>query len=302
MKTDTQIMNEIAIKTGYLKELPKEQSEAQKKLLLEMYKDISNLCDEHGLVYMMGGGTCLGTVRHQGYIPWDDDLDIMLPRDSYEKLIVLLSNSLLGDKYEYDTPNKEKDCKNTFLKIYRKGTYDVEITSENAPGPKGIFIDVFPMDYAPANTFKRKAKALFSDFLQAVCSCVLYVEYPSELYKEFMLQTDEGRKRYKHRMFLGKCFGIIPHRKWVWWFDQLNATSKKTPYITIPTGRKHYWGECRPASVYLPVRKGTFEGLEVNLPNDVETYLTSMYKNYMDVPPVEKRERHFVYKFKLPEE
>ena len=57
MKTDTQIMNEIAIKTGYLKELPKEQSEAQKKLLLEMYKDISNLCDKHGLVYMMGGGT-----------------------------------------------------------------------------------------------------------------------------------------------------------------------------------------------------------------------------------------------------
>lgn len=302
MKTDTQIMNEIAIKTGYLKELPNEQSKAQKKLLLEMYKDISKLCDEHGLIYMMGGGSCLGAVRHQGFIPWDDDLDLMMPRDSYEKLILLLSNNLLGDQYEYDTPNKKKDCKNTFLKIYRKGTYDVEITSENAPGPKGIFIDVFPMDYAPANMFMRKVKALCSDFLQAVCSCVLYVEYPSALYKEFMLQTDEGRKRYKHRMFLGKFFGMVPHHKWVWWFDRLNATCKKTPYITIPTGRKHYLGECRPASVYLPVKMAIFEGIEVNLPNDVETYLTSMYKNYMDIPPVGKRERHFVYKFKLPEE
>ena len=302
MKTDTQIMNEIAIKTGYLKELPNEQSKAQKKLLLEMYKDISKLCDEHGLIYMMGGGSCLGAVRHQGFIPWDDDLDLMMPRDSYEKLILLLSNNLLGDQYEYDTPNNNNDCKNTFLKIYRKGTYDVEITSENAPGPKGIFIDVFPMDYAPANMFMRKVKALCSDFLQAVCSCVLYVEYPSALYKEFMLQTDEGRKRYKHRMFLGKFFGVVPHRKWVWWFDRLNATCKKTPYITIPTGRKHYLGECRPASVYLPVKKAIFEGIEVNLPNDVETYLTSMYKNYMDIPPVGKRERHFVYNFKLPEE
>ena len=302
MKTDTQIMNEIAIKTGYLKELPDEQSKAQKKLLLEMYKDISKLCDEHGLIYMMGGGSCLGAVRHQGFIPWDDDLDLMMPRDSYEKLILLLSNNLLGDQYEYDTPNKNNDCKNTFLKIYRKGTYDVEITSENAPGPKGIFIDVFPMDYAPANMFMRKLKALCSDFLHAVCSCVLYVEYPSALYKEFMLQTDEGRKRYRLRIFLGNFFGVIPHRKWVWWFDHLNSTCKKTPYITIPTGRKHYLGECRPASVYLPVKKAIFEGIEVNLPNDVETYLTSMYKNYMDIPPVEKRERHFVYKFKLPEE
>ena len=157
------------------------------------------------------------------------------------------------------------------------------------------------MDYAPNNIIMRRIKGAVSDFLQSVCSCVLYTEYPSKRYKEFMMQTQEGRKRYMQRMFLGRLFGIISHRKWVWWFDQLNATSKKTPYVTIPTGRKHYLGECRPASVYLPVRKGTFEGIEVNLPNDVETYLTSMYKNYMDVPSVEKRERHFVYKFKLPE-
>lgn len=302
MKTDTQIMNEIAIKTGYLKELPKEQSEAQKKLLLEMYGDISKLCDEHGLVYMMGGGTCLGTVRHQGYIPWDDDLDIMMLRSSYEKLITLLSKGELGDMYEYDAPNSKMDCKNPFLKVYRKNTLDIEITSETVPGPKGIYIDVFPMDYAPNNIIMRRIKGAVSDFLQAVCSCVLYTEYPSKRYKEFMMHTEEGRKRYRQRMFLGNMFGIIPHRKWVWWFDQLNAKSKKSNYLTIPTGRKHYLGECRPTNVYLPVRKGTFEGVEVNLPNDVDTYLTSMYKNYMDVPPVEKRERHFVYKFKLPEE
>ncbi len=294
-------MNEIAIETGYLKELPHEQSETQKKLLLKMYQDISKLCDEHGLVYMMGGGTCLGAIRHKGYIPWDDDLDIMLPRDSYEKLIGLLAKGLLGDLYEYDTPNKKNDCKNTFLKIYRKGTLNVEITSESAPGPKGIFIDVFPMDFAPANRLKRKLKALFSDFLQAVCSCVLYVEYPSKLYKEFMNQAKEGRKRYRQRVFLGKLFGIIPHKKWVWWLDQWNSFTKDTGYMTIPTGRKHYIGECRPTNVYLPVKKATFEGLEVNVPHDVESYLTSMYGNYMDIPPVEKRERHFVYKFKLPE-
>ena len=176
---------------------------------------------------------------------------------------------------------------------------DVEITSENAPGPKGVYIDVFPMDFAPRNSFIRKLKGLFSDFLQAVCTCVLYVEYPSSLYKEFMLQTAEGKKRYYQRMLLGKIFGIISHKKWVWWFDKFNACSKDTGFLTIPTGRKHYMGECRPTNVYLPVVKAKFEGLDVNVPHDTDGYLASMYKNYMEMPPKEKRERHFVYKFKL---
>lgn len=302
MKTDTQIMNEIAVRTGYLKELSAEQSEKQKRLLLDMYKDIARLCDEYNLVYMMGGGTCLGAVRHGGYIPWDDDLDIMLPRGSYEKLIELLKVGMLGEQYEYDTPNKERDCKNTFLKIYRRDTLDVEITNENAPGPRGIFIDVFPMDYAPKNRVVRMLKGFLSDFLQAICSCVLYVEYPSSLYKDFMHQTEEGKKRYRQRMFLGKLFGIIPHKKWVWWFDQFNACADDTGYLTIPTGRKHYIGECRLSGVYLPVVKAKFEGIDVNIPHDVDEYLTSMYNNYMAIPSLDKRERHFVYKFKLPEQ
>lgn len=301
MKTDTQIMNEVAVSTGYLKPISEDDAKVLKSLLLEMYKDIAALCDKQGLVYMMGGGTCLGAVRHKGFIPWDDDLDLMMPRESYEELIACLRRGELGDNYEFDAPNPLEDCKNPFLKIYRKGTLDVEITSETAPGPKGIYIDIFAMDYAPQNSFKRKIKAYMSDFLQAVCSCVLYSEYPSGKYKEFMIQTTEGKKRYRQRMFLGKIFGVIPHKKWVWWFDQFNHSCKASPLMTIPTGRKHYMGECRPAKVYLPTILAEFEGLQVNVPNQVDKYLSSMYGNYMQIPTVEKRERHFIYKFKLPE-
>ena len=299
MKTDTQIMNEIAVASGYLKSLSVEDSKAQKGLLLEIYNDISTLCDQYGLDYMAGGGTCLGAIRHGGFIPWDDDLDIMMPRSSYEQLINLLAAGSLGEKYEYDAPNAEKDCKNAFLKVYRKNTLDVEITSEAAPGPRGIYIDIFPMDYAPENKYIRKFKALISDFLQAVCTCVLYTEYPSRLYEEFMNQTEEGRKRYKQRMFLGKFFGVIPHRIWVWWFDQLNAKSSKTNLITIPTGRNHYMGETLSVSVFLPTQKHKFEDIEINVPANYDAYLTSLYRDYMSIPPVEKRERHFVYKFSL---
>ena len=299
MKTDTQIMNELAVSTGYLKPIKEEDAKALKALLLDMYKDIATLCDKHGLVYMMGGGTCLGTIRHHGYIPWDDDLDLMMPRASYEELISCLSKGELGDMYEYDTPNATKDCKNTFLKIYRKNTLDVELYCENMPFPIGIFIDIFPMDNAPNNKYVRKLKGYISDFLQAVCTCVLYAQYPSKKYKEFMSLDPEALKRYKQRMFIGKLFGIIPHRKWVWWFDQFNAHTKETGLMTIPTGRKHYLGETQPSSIFLPTQKAIFEDLEVNVPADYDAYLTALYSDYMSIPPVEKRERHFVYKFSL---
>lgn len=299
MKSDTQIMNELAVASGFLKPLTEEESKGQKLLLLEMYKDIAALCDKHRLDYMMGGGTCLGTIRHQGYIPWDDDLDLMIPRESYEKLVCLCKSGALGCKYEIDTPSKDKDCKNTYLKIYRKNTLDVELYCEDMPFPVGVFIDVFPMDFAPVNKYVRKIKGYISDFLQAVCTCVLYAQYPSKKYREFMSLEPEAFKRYKQRLIIGRIFGIIPHRKWVWWFDRFNARTKETGLMTIPTGRKHYFGETQPANVFLPTQKALFEGIEVNVPADYDAYLTALYRDYMSIPPVEKRERHFVYKFAL---
>ena len=302
MKTDTQIMNEIALKSKCLHILTAEESHKLKMLLLEMYKDISALCDKNGLVYMLGGGSCLGAVRHNGFIPWDDDLDLMMPRESYERLIELLSSGSLGEKYEYSVPRKGQDCKNGFLKIYRCGTVDEDIISENIPGPKGIYVDVFPMDYAPAAVVPRRIKGFVSDMLHTICSCVLYSEYPSSLYKKFMSESSVGRFRYCQRMIIGKFLGVIPHRKWIWWFDKWNSNICVTGYLTVPSGRKHYMGECRRSSLYLPVSKAIFEGVEVNLPHLPHEYLVSMYGNYMELPPVEKRERHFVYRFRLPNE
>lgn len=300
MKSDRQIMNELAVKSGFFHSLTEEESQAQKRLLLSMFKDIVALCKANNLVYMMGGGSCLGAIRHQGYIPWDDDIDLNMPRDSYERFINLCIDGALGDKYEIDTPNASKDCKNAHLKVYRKGTLDKEIHCETTPFPNGVFIDIFPMDSAPESPLLRKFRGYISDFLQAVCTCVLYAQYPSKKYKEFMSLDPDGKKRYNQRIFLGKIFGIIPHKKWVWWFDRFNASSKDTGFVTIPTGIKHYVGETRPYNVYFPVTTAMFEGIEVCIPADYDAYLTSMYCNYMELPPVEKRERHFVYEFNIP--
>lgn len=301
MKTDTQLMNEIAVETGYLKPITPAEAQTLKDTLLDIYRAIAALCDKYGLTYMMGGGTCLGAVRHQGFIPWDDDLDINMPRESYIQFIELCKKGELGEKYEIDYPNKQHDCKNLHLKVYRKNTLDVEIIAENAPGPKGVFIDVFPMDFAPHSKIMQRLKGALSDCLIVICTSVLYTEYPSKHYHDFMHQTSEGIRRYRMRKIIGKFFGIIPHKKWVWWFDRFNAQTKKTNYVTYSTGRRHFVGEIQPLSTFLPVQKGLFEGMEVNLPANYDQYLKGLYGDYMKIPPVEKRERHFVYKLLLPE-
>lgn len=298
MKTDTQILNELANQTGYLHRLTDEESATLKEMLLIMYDDIANVCNNNDITFMLGGGSCLGAIRHNGYIPWDDDLDLMMMRSDYEKLIKLCKDGLLGDKYEIEYPNKYTDSKNTFFKIYRKGTLDNELYNENTPFPKGIFIDIFPIDYAPKNKYLRFLKGLISDSLQVISSCVLYAQYPSEKYMNFVQKSSKSFMRYKIRIAIGKILKVIPHQKWVYWFDRFNGKGKWSTFATIPTGRKHYMGESHPLTTFLPVKYSKFEGRQCPIPADYDKYLTSLYNNYMEIPSENKRERHMVYEFK----
>lgn len=292
-------MNELAKRTDYLRALTEQESQALKQALLAMYVDIAHLCEQHGLTAMLCGGSCLGAIRHQGFIPWDDDLDLLMPRHDYEQLIRLLEQGALGENYEFNTPNPKTDAKNVFLKIYRRNTLNIDIYSDNSPFPQGIYIDVFALDAVPKTRPGQKLKGLLADGLQFISILVLYAQYPSTHLREFMALDPEMKRRYRLKCFLGKIFGIIPHRKWVWWFDRLVASERTDRPLGIPTGRKYYAGEIFPRDVYLPAREAEFEGLKVLIPNKYAPYLRNLYKDYMQLPPVEKRERHFIIQLQL---
>lgn len=300
MKSESQIMSELSHKTHYLRELTMEESASLKDAILDIFKEVSSLCEKNGLIYMMSGGTCLGTIRHKGYIPWDDDLDIMMPRKDYDKLILLLDRGALGDEYEFTYPNAETDANTVFLKIFRKNSKDVELANMNTPFPKGIFLDVFPLDAVPKSKFGQIIKGFVANSLQFIAISRLYTQYPSQKMKEYMSMDDELKKRYRIKLIIGKLTSFASHARWVYWFDRFVASSKEGHPWGIPTGRKYFNGEIFDKSVFVPVKKGVFEGLEVNIPNDTHSYLTNLYKNYMILPPIEKRERHFIFEFELP--
>lgn len=303
MKSDRSIMNDLAKRSKLLYELSEKERADLKVVLLSMYQDLQSVCRENNLSLLLIGGSALGAVRHQGFIPWDDDLDVCMPRKDYDQLILLLEKGVLGSEYVFTYPAKGHDSKNNYLKIYRRHTTDSEIFEINMPFPKGVFLDVFPVENAPSPSLFTKLRGNIVDLVSIISVCVLFSQYPCAEYNAYMRGDAQAYKRYKSRLLIGRIARLLgDHARWVYWSDRMAQYRKDSDYCTIPTGTKRYNGELLPKAVFFPASEQLFEGMKVGAPHDVDAYLSNMYKNYMEVPPLEKRERHFVYKFSLFEE
>lgn len=298
MKRRGTYLNEIVQKNkGCFFELNDAQREQLKLCLLGIMKDVLDVCDKHGLTVMMSGGSCLGTVRHKGFIPWDDDIDLMMLREDYEKLIDVMQDEL-GGKYDFSVPKQGFSAISLFLKIYKKGTV---LSSCNVDSMfRGVHIDIFPLDNVPDNPVKRFFKSTNAFLLRSIAMCVkIWKIRKTDLTHSLMAMSWQSNLYYNLCKAIGCFFSIVPMQKWFRLFDKYVTESAPTANITIPAGRALYNGELLPINVFVPVSEGTFEGIAVKLPHDVDAYLTNLYGDYMTIPPVEKRERHFYTEFDL---
>ena len=259
--------------------------------VLEIAKDFVKLCDKYNLQYSLSGGSILGAVRHKGFIPWDDDIDINITRKSYEKLISIF-NLELGDKYFLQTPQNSPELGLMVTQIRKRRTvarrkYDIGLKE------CGVSIDLYILENVFDNVFlgcTQKYMSLGCNFAKsAIRTCKNY-NIPHEL----ILLEGRSLNYSRSKLMLGKFLKLIPLTKWIAWCNYWNSACKNenSIYVAIPTGRKHFPKEIYRREEMCRFRKEKFETEEFNIPVGSEKYLTRFYGDYMRLPPVEKRERH----------
>lgn len=270
-------------------------------VLLKMMKDIHFVCEKYSLTYFLGGGSCLGAVRHKGFIPWDDDIDVIMPRSDYDKLPALL-NEEFPDKYFYEEIRINEKYDANFMKIRLKGSVCREIF-ESDPENAGIFIDINPLENIYDNSVLRKLHGAFCELLLLICSCVRLKDTAPKI-TPFI--TDAKQLAVvKRKLRLAKLLSFFSLRKWLLITEKRLSACKNTEsaFVSIPTGRRHYFGEMQPRKTFGKAVLTDFEDTHFYIPEGFDAYLTALFgEDYMTPPPENRRERHAVTALEFPEE
>lgn len=249
-------------------------------LQLEILDEVHRICEKHNIAYYMIAGTLLGAVRHKGFIPWDLDIDIAMPREDYDRFKTISKTQMTG-RYSYIDYLDQPDYMRPHALIVRNDTrihfkYD-------CVNPKtydlGVYIDVFPLDRAPDDEKLRKKQAKKLKNIRKLKDCRIQYCYSFKAWR-----------RYVH-------YGISFLLSWIpvrainrYQQEQMQKyRNEQTACICSMASQYAYEKQCMPQEIYGTPTLLEFEGRQYYAPEKYTEYLTRLYGDYMQLPPPEKR-------------
>lgn len=246
-----------------------------KKVQLEILRSFDDFCDKHNLKYFIAYGTLIGAVRHKGFIPWDDDIDVWMPREDYNRLI---------KEYKFQNPYrlvdpKEKMARHTFVKIIDTNTIKIEKLVDYRHGYLGVDIDVFPLDGQPENK---------DEF-------VVWQKRLKKIYRNCLIKALKNGGGFRRRVVFPFIKFFARSKKWA--FKQADRLHSQYPYekckyvgtteSAFDTTNDHFDRTWFDEVVYLE-----FEGYSFKAPKQYDKILTQLYGDYMTPPPEKEQVTH----------
>lgn len=262
---------------------------------LDILKDFMELCDRHGLTYFGIAGTGIGAKRHGGFIPWDDDIDVAMPRKDFEKFLHYAKKELAD---RYIPLNAEYDSRFPMMttRLMKKGTLFIEEALKGAKCPCGIFLDLYVLDNVADGKLAYELQSweawFWSKLLVLRC-----------MPKPFLFQTGLKAKiiwtvckMVHHAMRLLRVSPAFLRNR----CEKVcrRYEHKDTRRMAFLPDTSPYWNVIDKTKLY-PLRKLPFEDVELNFANNMEELLTNQYGKYMELPPVEKRKTHYPYRLEF---
>lgn len=281
------------------KEYDKETLAKIQKIELGILKDFIAVCEKHNLLYFGIAGTGIGALRHKGFIPWDDDIDVAMPRPDFEKFIKIIEEEM-GDKYLVMNTEHYTNYPLMTTRLTLRGSKFKEEALKDIDAPLGIFLDLYPYDKVSDNPkeFKRQAR----------CSWF----WSKLLILRSIPRPALGFKGWKANVIYAACgmihfFLKLFHVPKTWIYKKAYiAETMSNRYKK--TERLNFWCDTTPymnmykVSDIFPLQKLPYEDIMLNFPRNMHDNLTGMYGDYMQLPPEDRRKNHYPYELEFPKD
>ena len=279
--------------SGELPVLTEEQLRQLQKVSLMMLDDIDSICRKNGLTCLLIGGSAIGALRHKGFIPWDDDIDIAMTRKDY-LIFAKKMRETFPEKYSVSDARDDDNYGRLIPKVRLKGT-TYRTVLEHDLQDCGVRIDIFLIENTYDNAALRWGQGAIALFFGFALSCRRLYRWREEF------KGLQGGASFKIKKCFGFLFSFASLQTWARWTDAWNSVCKNdaSRYVSVPTDGLHFFGELEKREDLCKGRTVDYEGRKVFIPAAAEPYLKKHYGDFMAVPPENKRLRSKYLEFDL---